>query len=76
MLTAILLASIVFASVAFAFGTPRWALGAIARFVPTVSGIAYFRYHPREPLGIAALGVTLAVASTLLWMRRRSRRAA
>ena len=66
--------STVFAFLAFSFGTVRWALVAVAGFVPTVLGLTYFRFHASEPGGIGVLAVTVALNALVVWMRLRRRR--
>ena len=39
----------------------------ITAYVPLVMAVHYVRFHPAEPLGWAALALTVAVNSIVFW---------
>ena len=63
------LASAVFAFIAFAFNSVRWAGPATTGFVLTMMGFNYSRLHATEPDGIAVLVTTLVVNAVIAWVR-------
>ena len=69
----VVVASTVFAFLAFAFDTVRWALMSVPAFVLTVAGLNYFRIHRRDPAGIAVLVATIVLNGIVLWIRLRGR---
>jgi hypothetical protein len=71
----VVIASTVFAFLAVAFGTARWAAISIPGFVLTAIGFSYFRLHAGDPSGIAALVATLIPNVVIGWMRLRRSRA-
>ena len=67
----IVLSSTMFAFLAVAFGSARWALIAIPGFVLAVAGFTYGWLHRGEPIGLVVLVATVAVNLLIVWLRTR-----
>ena len=69
----VIVGSVVFAYIGFAFGTVRWAVVSVPMFVVSVIGFNYFRLHATEPSGIAVVIATIVGNSILSWVRFRKK---
>lgn len=71
----IVIGTAAFAFMAFAFNPVRWAAVAVPGFALSLLGLNYFRVHPTEPAGLAALAATIVGGSIYVWVNTRKRRA-